>query len=375
MLNFRFPTKIKLSFPIIVFSLGKVISATGQTLFGMKHALAYIVKNNPITLVGLIVIGIAALCSLWVMLVTRVPAISRQLRPKPKIDSVLLNSTAEVASSRPTKMISSIKYFFIFASISSGIFSALGAYLATITLSNYLSMFFAASNHQQQATLWVQLAGSLTAVSTFISYYSFNFYKSRQNLHKLVDKIENKKRINWQDKNIVKTMLVSLASLISTPFLAYFLTKHALLSLPYIHFLLSPATIQLIALYAAIAGIITSFITTVPAAYQYFVKENAEITLYSKKELFLLYGFTCIAGLVDSSANGLSNFISVIEVSHDVFNANMYGKIILFALLCGISSALLTAAFSVRQGFHDYVIELKRKRSGNLGNHSMTASA
>ena len=68
-----------------------------------------------------------------------------------------------------------------------------------------------------------------------------------------------------------------------------------------------------------------------------------------------LRSLTYSAGFIDCTANGLSNFVSVIDVAHDAFSANLYGNIIFLAIGSGVSSALLTAAFSVRQGFNDFI--------------------
>ena len=74
----------------------------------------------------------------------------------------------------------------------------------------------------------------------------------------------------------------------------------------------------------------------------------------------MLRNITYSAGFVDCTANGLSNFVSVIDVARDALELDPYGNIIYLAIGCGISSALLTAALSVRQGFNDFANEYQR---------------
>jgi len=183
---------------------------------------------------------------------------------------------------------------------------------------------------------------------------------------------KNKKSISFSDKNVLKTMGISVLSLLSIPFLSYFLTKHALLSMPYIGSILSLFSVQCIAICSSVTALVTSFITTIPATYDYFVaREKRIIDKQSTADMLTggwrtLRNTTYAAGFIDCTANGLTNFMSVIDVAHDAISVDPYGNIMILAVGCGISSALLTAAFSVRQGFNDFMNDFQHDKHAQI---------
>ncbi len=364
---------IKIILPCIIFSLGKMVAAAGQTLFGMQYAINYILKsleiNHPITLM---LIGIAGLCSLWIILVTRVPAIFRQLGYKQSRACIVNNEIQHDMNVEviPTASIykRSIIKIFLACSFAAGIFSAIGAYLGTITLCKFIMFFF---TEDKTPHVLIQLFAINITISTFVSYYSFNFHKSHQNIQLLLRKnIIKRILLRLQhDKNMIKTISVSLLSLLSIPFLAYFLTKNALLNMPYVGTILSLYSIKFIAIFSSITALTTSLVTTIPATYEYFTaKENNSKKIKPSVYPFVNYwrfirNTTYVAGFIDCAANGLSNFVSVIHVAHDAMRVDLYGNVIYVAIGCGISSAVLTATFSVRQGFNDFINHYKVKSS------------
>src|SRR3990167_8799280 len=204
-------TKIRIIIFIVIFSLGKIIAATGQTLFGMRHATGYLLKNGNASVA---LAGCAALCSLAVILTTRVPAIARQFR----------SANTEINIELPSDVSKSRRMFFngfMICSFACGIFSAIGAYLSAITISEFMKIFF--SDHANYlSSSYIQLFAIFVALSTFVSYYSFNYYKSRQNAIKFVSITHLPHAILLHDKNVMKTIFVSVLSLLSIPFLSYF---------------------------------------------------------------------------------------------------------------------------------------------------------
>jgi hypothetical protein len=344
-------TKIRIIIFILIFSLGKIIAATGQTLFGMQHATGYLLANDVAShSISLFLAGFAAICSLAVILMTRVPAIARQFH----------STHTEMKIALPENLSKSRRIIFngsILSSLACGIFSAIGAYLSTTTISEFIHLFCATRSDY----LLTHSLAIFVALSTFISYYSFNYFKSRQNAARLVSMQRLPLTLSLRDKNVMKTLFVSLLSLLSIPFLSYFLTKHALISMPYIGSYLSLAVIKYIAAASAVTALITSLLTNIPAAYEYFVTKDNKMHLTPENPSWsMLRNMTYSAGMVDCSANGLSNFVSVIDVARDALELDPYGNIIYLAIGCGISSALLTAAFSVRQGFNDFASEHQR---------------
>lgn len=372
--------KIRKITAVIVFSVGKCIAASGQTLFGMQHALSYCLKSKGLDPIHMPLLIITTLSTFLVIVITRIPAIYRQFFRAEKNNllagSMLGNEKNYVIDKSKLKQF--IFHFLVICGFIAGAFSAFGSYLGTITINNFIIRFLGNNFHQTSSQLvGIQCFAILVAISTFISFYTFNFRKTKQNVAKLLV-IDIKFTLN---SAIIKTFGVSLLSLVSTPFLAYFLTKHALYQVPHLTIWLPEYFLKAIATLSSLTALIASLTTNVPATHEFFSKHTdavPRVALRSSVDLNnrepyntrqndaapLLWTFlkrtTYTAGFGDSIANGLANFMSVLDVAFDAFNIDPQGLIIIFATFCGISSAILNANFSIRQGFQDFAHDYQK---------------
>lgn len=340
---------IRLILIFLTFSLGKIIGATGQTVFSVNHAFHYAFKNINIEYWINCISIFAAGCTLLVIVMTRVPAIYRQLTVPIKQQTIsnILNAHDK-------------KFFYrilINCNIISGFFSSIGAYFGALII---IEVVLNIENHSITAKeiIFYQTCAILVAISSFVSYYSFNIPKAKLNSIKFIDNLRQKNFKFIMNKHGLKTCFVSLLNVLSVPFIAYFLTKNAIYKMPYISTHLSSMTIQWIAAFSSITALIASLTTTVPALHAYFNKNEMEYSNQDSVFWKILRYMTYSAGFVDSGASGLGNFLGVILISHDVFNISLYNNyIILFAIGCGLSAMSLNLSFSIRQGFNETLLQ------------------
>lgn len=290
------------------------------------------------------------MCTLFIVSITRAPAIHRQFHAE-RIPDLFLKIESIYRKA--------IYYFLMIANISAGIFSSAGAYLGTITIIEFVAITF---NHPivntWQVTL-AQLFSLFIAASSFAAFYSFNMHKAKINSIKLASL--NKKNSNALfSKTAFKTLIVSLLNIISLPFIAYFLTKHAFHKMPCLLSYVSSNVIKCIAFFSAITALVSSLTTTVAAMYEYF----GEVKSSDHNESTFLASFryiTYMTGIVDCSAGGLGAFLGVLTVTNDLFFApNQY--VILLAIGSALSYAVLIFSFSVRQGFNDVIEYIHRRK-------------
>src|SRR5690606_35875497 len=115
---------------VIIFSLGKMIASTGQTIFTVRHAGNYIFRGHlsfPIDVVSFF----AAACTLFVVCITRVPAINRQLSSQPKEATIVIKPFSSFWQA-------SLYYVLVIGNDIAGLFSSVGAYLGTFILLEWL---------------------------------------------------------------------------------------------------------------------------------------------------------------------------------------------------------------------------------------------
>lgn len=342
---------VKKNFIIAIFSLGKIIAASGQTLFTARHALSYMLKNVSIDCPTNIISGIFAGCTLFIISITRVPAIRLQFG----------SGLQEKNIAHPFANSCCKKYAYhmlVCFNSAAGVFSSIGAYLGTVTIVEFISGL----GNYHVHTIFTQAFAILVAISSFASYYSFNIRKAKINSIHLIEKINFQIPKLLMNKIVLKTMIVSFLNVASVPFIAYFLTRNALYKMPYMDLLLSAYHIKWIAAFSAFTALIANLTTTVAAMHEYFIESEKEDRSKEPAFWLSLRYITYAAGLIDSSANGLGNFLGVITISHDVFNTSLYNDyIILIAIGCGMSATLLNLAFSIRQGFNDVANYYQRK--------------
>lgn len=331
---------------IALFSFGKIVASSGQTLFSTHHALSYILKNTSIgSLINTISV-IAAFCTLVVISITRIPAIYKQFQVNPEHKVMAANLYKE-------NFYQKFSYnTLVSCNIAAGIFSSVGAYLGTITIIDFVANFYRHST-ANSLVAYTQISAIVIAFASFSSYYAFNIQKAKTNSIKIINHI-NQTNVFQINKVFIKTFMISFLNIVSVPFIAYFLTKSALYKIPHLSYLLPAASIQLIAGFSAITALIASLTTTVAAMHEYFTEQDnissrQTDTLSWLTLRYITYG----TGLIDSSANGLGNYLGVIAISHDVFNTDLCNQyVVIIAVGCAISAALLNLAFSIRQGFN-----------------------
>jgi len=329
---------------IIILCLGKMISATGQTLFSVNHALHYVFKNNymlfPISFFSLF----AAICTLLIVLLTRVPAIYKQFYIHQKQNNFLYIDRVERRL---------IYYFLINANIIAGIFSSVGAYLGAITLIEFIAAYYGYSTNNLEGKIVSQVSAVIISIASFASFYSFNIQKAKANSVKLAN-INKKIILSGLNKNFLKTMLVSFLTITSLPFIAYFLTKNAIYKMPYVSICLSVSVIKSLAILSAFTALISSITTSVSAMHDYF--NHIELNQLDSPLVEGARYVTYALGLIDSCSNGLGTFLGVVTVSHDFLNSSIYhGAVIFLAVGCALSSTILIFLFSIRQGFNDLI--------------------
>lgn len=221
------------------------------------------------------------------------------------------------------------------------------------------------SGQTVNGSTYINLFSILIAITSFASYYSFNIQKAKYNSANLIMNIKNNNLLSF-DTVLFKAFIVSLLNIVSIPFIAYFLTKNAIYKMTYITHFLSGNCIKWIAIFSAITALITCLSTTVPAVHEYFNQNKNHNEMESMRWLTLRFT-TYFAGLFDSVANGMGNFLGVIYITNDVFNISIYNNhIIILAIGCGISATLLNLAFSIRQGFNDLNLQKKINQSDIL---------
>jgi len=341
---------IKSYFIITILCLGKIFGATGQTLFNVHNALDYISESININFFINFASIFAAVCTLFIVSITRTPAIHRQFHSKilPEFNVKIDNSYRKI-----------FYYFLIVSNIASGVFSSAGAYLGTFTLIEFVSHL---ANHPLLTTGEMVLSQSIAiffALSSFVAFYSFNIYKAKINSVKLAN-MNKKNSKDFFNKIAFKTAIVSMLNILSLPFISYFLTKHALHKMPCVLSYFSFDMIKYIASFAAITALISSLTTTVAAMHEYFSKEKVEVNRESTFMAVFRY-VTYTTGIVDCSASGLGTFLGVVTISNDLFLAsNKF--IILAAVGSALSSALLIFSFSVRQGFNDLIDYMQNRK-------------
>ena len=293
--------------------------------------------------------SIAAVCTLLIISITRVPAIHRQFRPALKENNVFFSLADNCLYKK------CIYYILIYFNIAAGVFSSIGAYLGTITIIEFISYIYNGPIHGPKWIIFSQAFAIFIAISCFASYYSFNIHKAKSNTLNLIRKINRPNLKTLRNKNFFKTFMVSFLSVVSVPFIAYFVTKNAFYKMPYINTAFSVSSIQWIATFSALTALIACLTTNVSALHEFFSKckrlDFPKSTYWAS-----LRNITYTAGLVDSAATGLGSFLGVITISRDIFQASLYdGYILYIAIGCGISAALMNLSFSVRQGFNDIV--------------------
>lgn len=124
--------------------------------------------------------------------------------------------------------------------------------------------------------------------------------------------------------------------------------------MPYFGTHLSNMSIQWIAALSSVTAFVASLTTTLPAIHEYLsrIESYKPISTHWK----ILRYSTYAAGLVDSGANGLGNFLGIVTIANDILHISLYNYyVILIAMGCGISATLLNFSFSIRQGFNEVV--------------------
>lgn len=341
---------IKTYLVIIILCVGKIIGATGQTLFNVHNSLNYIFQSINTNFAINMASIFAALCTLFIVSITRSPAIHRQFHSRliPDLSFDIKNIYRK-----------SLYHFLVVANIVAGVFSSVGAYLGTITLIEFIANI---CQHPITNTWEIIISQGIAlffSISSFVAFYSFNIYKAKLNSIKLAT-INKKSSKAFFNRIAIKTAIISFLNVLSLPFISYFLTKHALHKMPCLLDFLSLSIIKYIAVFAAVTALISSLTTTVAAMHEYFSEPKNP----DQSESTFLAAFryiTYMTGIVDSSASGLGTFLGVVTISDDLFCAPNHFVIVL-AVGSALSSALLIFSFSVRQGFNDLIEYLQRRR-------------
>lgn len=361
--------KIQYLAMIVLFSVGKIIAATGQTLFSTHHALHYIFSNLSTSAFFNIISFVTASCTLCVIVITRIPAIYKQFQWR-------LKQRVVAAHLYDDSIYQTLSYnLLVFCNITAGIFSSVGAYLGTITIVEFIASFYHNDITANGIVPYTQICAIFIACASFASYYSFNIQKAKINSIKIINHCNpiNTFKIN---KVFIKTFMMSFLNIVSVPFIAYFLTKSALYKMPYLSGILPAASIKCIATFSAMTALIASLTTTVTAMYDYFSEiDNITFNHKDSGSWRLLRYITYGTGLVDSSANGLGNFLGIITISHDVLNTELNNRyVVMIAIGSGISATLLNLAFSIRQGFNDLAHPIQEKRYSITNDYAHSGS-
>jgi hypothetical protein len=379
-----------------LFSAGKVISSAGQTLFGVQGAAAYIlevaegcVMYNPIVM-GIALGFVAA--DVFINLMTRVPAIYHQLRtipepipslqtdkPKPSFTERVGNvcrgignfckTTASIVCSPRRLLGYSVFGFTVLGGVVSSQFSSLAAYLGAVKLPE-LSEFFlknhqdecAANDHHSTYSDTVRTAlyvyGAVIALSSLMSFISFNLKKVWTNSKKLRDRIinEDSKKRPLNKIAFGLAFFMTLLNLAGNIGLAFRGTMSALGKLP--KFLNADKQTK-VSVWSTISSSSTLLTTTPFALYnffdQFFSKERDELLDEMFKQYSKLSTATKIIGIFSSIGIGLSNLAGITALLA-VLGANPYAwGIILLGGLSGLSTAVSNYAFTIIQGLEDYL--------------------
>jgi hypothetical protein len=174
--------KIKYLAIIALFSLGKIVASTGQTLFSTHHALGYILKNLPTSALINIISVIAAICTLLVISITRIPAIYKQFQVSPRQEGIAANLHED-------NFYQKLSYnTLVSCNIAAGIFSSVGAYLGTVTIVEFIASFYNHSTANGVAA-YTQICATFIALASFASFYSFNIQKAKINSIKIINNI------------------------------------------------------------------------------------------------------------------------------------------------------------------------------------------
>jgi hypothetical protein len=253
--------------------------------------------------------------------------------------------------------------FLGFCSIS---FASINTFLGSITLFEYLGV--------TEPFLKYSFS-TYTVASKFYSSYSYVYktatVKSAEQLARwLMNERDpladpNIPQDRWQDvKNYMSTIALSFFNIISSPFLAFYSTMMTLGKIPFIR------DYDTFIYYFSAASTFSSFTNDVisksPSVHKLYIawrskKEDGSLEMRALEEADLKLlrawnGTIIVMGINDSLATGANIVVSVINTSNFAFHINKYNpELFAFAAICGVSSAIVNYAFSVRRGHRDFL--------------------
>lgn len=270
--------------------------------------------------------------------------------------------------------------------LSSITFASLITFLGTVTFFKFLGGDPTEHDYPKELEIFLEAlmytAAGVTVVSKFYSSYTYVYLsatkKSAESIANWSIGLKNPNQLTvtltrWQEaKKYGTTLGLSIFSIISAPFLAFYTTQQTLLNIPYLNYYTT--FIFNFSLMSTFSSFVNDTISKSPAVRETFEAwwynretNSAKIKALLDARMPWLTGANIgmfVVGSIDSALTGASYTVYFMLTSHVVFGADLYNPYLFaFASACGVSATFINYAFSVRRGWHDFMADQIYKAS------------
>lgn len=350
-------------------SAGKVMAASGQTIFGMKKIYAHLsdVWSTPVPAslqtAGLV---ITTICSITINILTRAATIFETLTPDAKKSDPLTEMAEEDIKSPPAAPLdkrtfwqrttrNSLYYGITASAAISSSFASANAYLGGLNFFSYISQTTINDSAESQAA--IQASATYVAASNGYSSFAYNFPPSKDNAKLFANWITNPETTFKQKRTDAWGYRWTLAkcslNICATPFQAFYSTMNTFEAMGLTH-QVDSSILTAIAGASTLTAFTSNLFSAVASAHQY-MHPHPEIqrgldNLPVRGKIYYRAGL--IVGSIDSLATGAGASVAIIVTAATAISALQQNSIGLatVALACGASIAYTTQAFSVKYG-------------------------